>query len=432
MSIHLLLRCVLFFWIAGSVSVQQGTACSCEVDSGQPLHSDDSRPNIIVIVTDDQGYADVGFNGLKDFQTPSIDRIAHEGVRCTNAYVSFSVCSPSRAGLMTGRYQGRFGYTTNPTIDPSNPNAGIPLSETMMPETLQKAGYTTMAIGKWHLGTHVTLRPNRRGFDHFFGFLSGGHHYFPKKLTIDRLEDVPKTYQWYSTRLLENETPVTIDKYLTDALSDRAVQFVDEAKDKPFFLYLAYNAPHTPMQATKEYLDRVKHIEKPKRQKYAAMMLAVDDGIGRLLAKLEEKELDEKTIIFFLSDNGGATTNASDNTPLRGRKGSLFEGGLRVPFAVRWKGVIPEGRDFDPAISTLDIFSTVLALADAPAPEKELDGVNLLPHLTGKKTGDPHPVLMWRHLKKKAWAIRQGDYKLILNAEQESWQLLFNLKEDIG
>jgi len=246
----------------------------------RPVTQAIEQPNIILIVTDDQGYVDVGFNGSTEIPTPHIDRIATEGVRFDQGYVSYPVCGPSRAGFMTGRYQGRFGFTTNPTMNPAVPNAGVRLDEDMIPEVLKPQGYSTMAIGKWHLGIQPAYQPRNQGFDEFFGFLSGGHQYFPELLTLNSMQDViDNETSWYYMRLLDNGNRVDIDKYLTDALSDRAVDFVERKKDEPFFLYLAYNAPHTPYQATEKYLNRFPHIEDEKRRTYAAMISAVDDGV---------------------------------------------------------------------------------------------------------------------------------------------------------
>ncbi len=390
-------------------------------------------PNLIIVLTDDQGYADVGFNGCTDIPTPHLDRIANEGVRFTNGYVTYSVCGPSRAGLMTGRYQDRFGSSRNPTIDPSNASAGIPLSEKTLAEVLTTVGYTNMAVGKWHLGTHPTLQPLVRGFDEFFGFLSGGHRYFPEELTLEDLSECKKQYDWYRTKLLRNEKRVATKEYLTDELSNAAVDFIDRQKDKPFFLYLAYNAPHGPLQATDKYLDRFQHIDDMKRRTYAAMVSAVDDGVGKILAKLDEHNLSNDTLIVFLSDNGGPTkVNASSNAPLRGAKGSPFEGGIRVPFAMRWSGTIPSGMDYDLPVISMDIFATIVAQAGATvSKDRPLDGVDLLPFLTGAKPGPPHDKLFWRFLSKETLVIRRGDNKLIRSGS-DNLGSLFDLSNDIS
>ncbi|MEO1498784.1 MAG: sulfatase-like hydrolase/transferase [Planctomycetota bacterium] len=377
-----------------------------------------SSPNLIVIVTDDQGYADVGFNGCEDIPTPNIDCIAKEGVRCTNGYVTHSVCGPSRAALITGRYQCRFGASRNPTVDPSVPNNGVPISERNIAEMLRPRGYRCMAIGKWHLGTHPELRPLVRGFDEFFGFLTGGHNYFADQLTLEDLSEVNAPWAWYRTKLLRGRDRVETTGYLTDELSAAAVDFIDRSHKQPFFLYLAYNAPHSPLQATDKYLDRFPNITSTKRRTYAAMVSAVDDGVGLVLDKLSELGLDDRTLVFFLSDNGGATNNASSNDPLRGHKGSPFEGGVRVPYAVRWPGVLPAGVDYDLPVSSMDIAATIAAAAGVEVPaDKPLDGVDLVPYLTGQDASSPHASLYWRWYDKSRYAMRRGDEKLIAMAD---------------
>ena len=400
------------------------------------LNAQNNKPNIIVIMTDDMGYADVGFNGCKDIPTPNIDRIANEGIRFDEGYVSFPVCGPSRAGFLTGRYQDRFGFTTNPSIDPNNPIAGLPIEEETMAQVLKKANYNNAIIGKWHMGTNAVFHPLERGFDYFYGFLSGGHHYFPEKLTLNNLSEVKRKWQWYSTKIIENRAPVEIKEYLTDALSNAAVNFIDKQvkDDQQFMLYLAYNAPHTPLQANEKYLSRFPNIKDKKRKTYAAMVSAVDDGVGRVLDALKEQALDEDTIIVFLSDNGGARNNGSDNGPLRGLKGDLFEGGVRVPFAIRWKGVIPEGNSYKNPVSSLDIMATIVAQTNVKInPERPLDGVDLIPFLIGKNNGAPHEYLFWRKWEQNAMAIRHGNYKLVANKKQDQEPPeLFDLSTDIS
>jgi arylsulfatase A-like enzyme len=368
-------------------------------------------PNVIIILADDLGYADVGFNGCQDIPTPNIDRIAQNGVTFTNGYVTYPVCGPSRAGLITGRYQDRFGFGRNPLFAPKDSTQGVPTSEQMLSELLQPAGYTTMAIGKWHLGAHESLRPQNRGFDHFFGFLTGGHRYFPEEWTLQDISEVDAQFAAYRTKLLHDGQRVDETQYLTDALSREAVSFVEASREDPFFLYLAYNAPHTPMQATDEYLDRFAHIKNKKRRTYAAMVSAMDDGIGLVLDQLETSGIEENTLVFFLSDNGGPeANNGSDNGPLREGKGSLYEGGIRVPFAVQWPGTIPAGMTYDPAVSSLDIFAMAAAVSGAQ-PQNELDGVNLIPFLDGSQEGEPHQDLFWRKFDQGIQAMRLEDLK---------------------
>ncbi len=393
-------------------------------------------PNLVIILTDDQGYADVGFNGCTDIPTPHIDSIASSGVRFTNGYVSFPVCGPSRAGLLTGRYQDRFGFTTNPTIDPTNPDAGIPHEEENIAEVLNKAGYKSAIIGKWHMGAHPSNHPLERGFDHFFGFLSGGHNYFHDQLTLNDLSEVTRQWEWYRTRIMRDRERVDTDDYLTDELTDAATAYIDRqaTAGNPFLVYLAYNAPHTPLQATEKYLSRFPDIADEKRRTYAAMVSAVDDGVGRVLATLRRNGIEEKTLVVFLSDNGGPTTNASDNSPLRAHKSSLFEGGIRVPFAMQWKGTLPAGIDYDHPVISLDIMGTITALAGVEiSEERPLDGVNLIPFLTGQLDGKPHDQLFWRKWEQNAMAIRAGNAKLVSDGQrQKNNYSLFNLKDDVG
>lgn len=394
-----------------------------------------NKPNLIVIMTDDMGYADVGFNGCKDISTPNIDVIANEGIRFNEGYVSFPVCGPSRAGFLTGRYQDRFGFTTNPSIDPKNPIAGLPVEEETMAQVLRKADYNSAIIGKWHMGTNPVFHPLERGFDYFYGFLSGGHNYYPDELTLNDLSDVTSKWGWYKTKIIENRSKVETDDYLTDELSDAAVRYIKNqaGNDQHFMLYLAYNAPHTPLQATEKYLTRFPNINDKRRKTYAAMVSAVDDGVGRVLKVLKENNLDENTIVVFLSDNGGADNNASDNGPLRGRKGDLFEGGVRVPFAIRWKGVIPEGHTYEKPVSSLDIMATIVAQTNVKINnERPLDGVDLIPYLIGENQGEPHDYLFWRKWEQNAMAIRNGNYKLVSNKNlEQNRPELYNISNDI-
>jgi arylsulfatase A-like enzyme len=399
---------------------------------------DKDKPNLIVIMTDDMGYADVGFNGCKDIPTPNIDSIAYNGAHIVNGYVSFPVCGPSRAGFITGRYQDRFGFTTNPTIDPTNDIAGLPLDEKTIAEVLHKEGYKSAIVGKWHLGTHPNFHPLKRGFDYFYGFLSGGHNYFMNQLTIENLENVKSKWAWYKTKLRENHKTLEFEDYktdyLTDELSEAGLRFINKQAEnnQSFFLFLAYNAPHTPMHATEKYLSRFPDIEDKKRKTYAAMVSAVDDGVGNVLRTLKDNGIEENTLIVFLSDNGGAHNNASQNTPLRGTKGSVYEGGFRVPFAMQWKGVIPANTRYEESVSSLDIMASIVDILDIKTnPKKPLDGVNIIPYLTGKKKGAPHEYLFWRKWEQNAMAAINADYKLLKvkkNAETE----FYNLKKDVS
>jgi arylsulfatase A-like enzyme len=392
------------------------------------------KPNLIVILTDDQGYHDVGFNGCKDIPTPNLDSIASNGVRFSNGYVTFSVCSPSRAGLLTGRYQQRFGHERNPRFQPDNRLSGLPLTETTLADALGKVGYRSGIIGKWHLGAHPDLHPLKRGFNEFFGFLGGGLRYLPKELDLNEVAQAKDNEgNSYRLQVQRDYTPFKTTQYLTDELSDEAVRFVEKHKGEPFFLYVAYNAPHTPMQATEKYLSRFNDIKNPERRTYAAMVSAVDDGVGRLLAKLREVGIEEDTLVFFLSDNGGPTdANASDNSPLRGKKSDVWEGGWRVPFAAQWPGHLPKGKVYDQPVISLDIFATIAALANAAVdPRRPLDGVNLMPFLLGEKSGAPHDAIYLRMYDKGAFAVRSGEFKLVI-PQSGSEPQLFNLASDVG
>lgn len=389
-------------------------------------------PNIIVILTDDQGYHDVGFNGCTDIPTPHLDSIAQRGVRFSNGYVSYSVCSPSRAGLLTGRYQQRFGHERNPRWEPQNPRSGLPLTERTLADVLRPAGYRSGLIGKWHLGAHPDLHPLRRGFDEFFGMLGGGKRYFPEDLTLTDPLAAKNEGDTYRLKIERDGRTVDTTQYLTDEFSDEALRFVERHRAQPFFLYLAYNAPHAPLQAPEKYLSRFSGIKNQRRRTYAAMVSAVDDGVGRLLAKLRELELEQHTLVVFLSDNGGPTgDNASDNTPLRGAKGSPWEGGWRVPFAMQWPGHLPGGVVYDQPVISLDIFATAVALAGAQVdPARPLDGVNLLPYLTRQKSGAPHEAIYLRMHDRGAFAVRRGDLKLIIPTGQPPAQL-YDLAHDV-
>ena len=392
------------------------------------------KPNMIVIMCDDLGYADVGFNGCKDIPTPHIDSIARNGVRCTNGYVAYSVCGPSRAGFMTARYPQRFGFERNPQYQPQDPDMGLTREEKTIAELLRPAGYHSGIIGKWHLGAHIpTSHPMKRGFDEFYGHLGGGHVYFPEKLTIRRSQDAKGESESYRTWLMKNFEPVPPRKYLTDDFSDEAVSFVERNRDWPFFLFLSYNAPHTPLEATEKYLNRFSDIRDPKRKTYAAMMSAVDDGVGRVLKEVRRHGLEEKTIICFLSDNGGPTSkNASRNNPLRGDKGDAWEGGFRVPFALQWKGRLPQGADYPKPVSALDLGGTVVALSGAEFPEgKPLDGVNLIPYLTGENKGAPHEAIYLRQFDRNRFAVRQGNEKILIPWKGGKAQL-YDLGKDLG
>jgi len=308
---------------------------------------------------------------------------------------------------------------------------GLPLSEQTLPDALNQADYKSVAIGKWHMGAHPTQRPLKRGFSDFFGFLTGGHRYFPEEWTLKDEYEVKQQYEAYRTKLLRNDQRIEESEYLTDALSREAVHYIDKYKEEPFFIYLAYNAPHGPLQATEKYMDRFKHIENKKRKTYAAMVSAVDDGVGLVLDKLESLGIDDNTLVVFLSDNGGPEhVNASDNGPLRGKKGDLYEGGVRVPFAMCWPDKIPSGMLYEESVLSLDIFASIVAQNDGNIDLKNtLDGVNIIPYIRGEKKGNPHKTLFWRKFDAGEIAIRDGNNKYIHSSKKSE---LYDLGKDMG
>jgi arylsulfatase A-like enzyme len=382
------------------------------------------RPNIIVILADDLGYGDLGFQDSKDIPTPNLDQLARSGVRFTNAYVSHPFCSPTRAGLLTGRYQQRFGHENNPVYNPRDEVSGLPIEETTLPQVLAKAGYATGLVGKWHLGAAPKFHPMKRGFTEMFGFLGGGHDYFKAQL-----EGEPREYLIPIQRSGE---PVRESEYLTDAFSREAAAFVERHRARPFFLYLAYNTPHTPLQVSEKYLDRFRNVADLKRRSYAAMVSSLDDGVGKVMDALRRTQLESDTLVLFLSDNGGPpAANASNNGPLRAAKGTVYEGGVRVPFLARWKGKLKPGVYREPVIS-LDIFPTAAIAAGAdPAALTPLDGVDLLPHLNGESNRPPHESLFWRTGGGVSYAVRQGNWKLV-KASGSAAPELYDLASDVG
>jgi len=390
------------------------------------------KPNVIILLADDLGYADLSMHGSKQIKTPHIDSLAKNGTRFTSGYVSAPYCSPTRAGLLTGRYQQRFGHEFNPIVRSfGGDGSAFPLDQRTIADLMRQAGYVTSLIGKWHLGEADDYHPQARGFDEFFGFLTGMHSY---------IEANDKSHG----PLLRGKQKVELNGYMTDVFAKEATSFIERNKEKPFFLYLAFNAVHTPMHApeaaTKEFAD----VKDDTRRTYLAMTRKLDDAVGAVLAKLRELNLEEDTIILFLSDNGGPTTkfapNGALNTPLRGSKGDTWEGGIRVPFVIQWKGHVPAGKTCPLPVISLDILPTALAAAKVQPEKKaasQLDGVNLLPFVKGEKTGAPHDALYWRFGSQMA--IRKGDWVLVKPSmgtkEYENIAkvpMLFDLSKDIG
>lgn len=383
-----------------------------------------AQPNVLVIVTDDMGYGDLSCYGSLQIPTPNLDSLAKRGVRFTDAYVSSSVCSPSRAGIMTGRNGSRFGYEHNlhlaKNVTPEY--IGIPLNEKLLPEYLSELGYRTGLVGKWHLGESVEgHHPNNRGFDYFFGILSGSHPYWP----------TPGKHR------LERNGVAVIDigsPYLTDWFTDEAIEFT-KAKDsdgKPWFLFLSYNTPHSPLQAKEADLEKFSHITNVQRRKYCAMQSCMDENVGRIIKHLKDRNEFDNTVIVFLSDNGGSVeVSHAVNAPLRGGKGTFLEGGLRVPMILSWPKEI-SSQVYTKQVVATDILGTLVSAAGGVAPQSEktkiFDTVNLIPYLKGEFNDSlPHQTLFWR-MSLRASAVRDGDWKL-LRPNSEFPQLYF-LKDD--
>ncbi len=388
-----------------------------------------AQPNIILIFSDDAGYEDFGFQGSSVMKTPYLDSLAENGVRFTEGYVTDPTCGPSRAGLMTGRYQQKFGYQEINVVGYMSPNSkflgddmGLPLDQRTIADYLKERGYATAAYGKWHLGNADRFHPMKRGFDEFYGFRGGDRSFFaygPK----NRLPHHDKRMERGFGKF---EEPA---EYLTDMLGDEASDFIERNKKNPFFIYLAFNAPHTPMEATEEDLAQFPEL-KGKRKIYAAMTLAMDRATGKVLDTLKKHGLYENTIVVFTNDNGGPTDkNASVNWPLAGTKSNHLEGGLRVPFVISWPAKLPQGVDYSRPVSTMDLLPSFYAAAGGDASGlKNVDGQVIWPYVTGKMSGDPHESLFWK--KDVRAAMRQGDWKLIRFADRPAE--LYNIADDFS
>jgi len=380
------------------------------------LSSNAAQPNIVIFYADDLGWGELGCQGFtKDIPTPHIDSLAKNGLRFTNGYVAATYCSPSRAGLMTGRYPTRFGHEFNTVAN----TVGLRSDQTTIATRLKTLGYATIAVGKWHLGNQPENRPTKRGFDEFYGTLNNTPFFHPTNF-ID-------------SRISNDVREVTDDTfYTTDAYADRSLDWLEKNKNKPWFLYLPFNAQHAPLQAPKKYLERFPKITDEKRQLFAAMLASMDDAIGRVMGKIRALGQEENTLVFFISDNGGPTASTtSGNGPLRGFKMTTFEGGPRVPFIAQWKGKIPAGKTYDLPVMNLDVLPTaIIAAGGKTDPSWQLDGVDLMPYLTGKQTSRPHQTLYWRYGPQ--WAIRHGDLKLVVSKGGSGQPELYDLATDIG
>lgn len=395
----------------------------CFFVSGSLVKAQDKKPNFVLIVADDLGYADLGINGSKQIPTPHIDKLAIEGVNFTQGYVSAPVCSPSRAGLLTGKNQVTFGYDNNladnqPGFDPEY--LGLPVKQKTIATRLKSLGYVTGIVGKWHLGYEPQFHPLKRGFDEMWGYTGGGHNYFSSK-PDGKGYDAPIECNY--------KTPQEIT-YITDDKGDECVDFIKRHKNEPFYLYASFNAPHAPMHATEADLELFKHIKNEKRRKYCAMVYRLDVNVGRIMDAIKKEGLAENTLVVFISDNGGPTdSNASINAPLNGQKGILLEGGIRVPFIMNWPTKLPAAKTYENPVISLDFAATFYELAGGKASDEiEFDGVNLMPFLTEGKSTKPHESMNWRFTISAA--IRDGNWKLVRLPDR--LPMLYDLSKDIS
>ena len=444
-------------WLA--VAVWVGVVAG---DSARTVTADEAdatraqrRPNVVVIVADDLGYGETGMMGNREIPTPGIDALAASGIRCTSGYVTSSYCSPSRAGLMTGRYQSRFGYDMNPTGDRNlHPDAGLPETETTFVHRLADAGYATGLMGKWHLGSVAGKRPRDRGFREFFGFLHEGHFYVPgppyrNVLTMIRDRSLPPgervregdlirgnyapisepAYDAHNP-ILRGDREVTPAEYLTDVITDEAVDFIGRHADQEFCLVVSYGAVHSPMQARLDDLESLQWIRDDQRRIFAGMLVALDRGVGRITEALKGHGLHRQTLVVFFSDNGGPTAElTSSNAPLRDGKGSVYEGGLRIPMVWSLPGTLPARRVEDRPVLSLDIAATALDLAGLPRPP-ETDGRSLIGWVDAATRSPLHEEIYWRMPRGKA-AFRLGNWKIVRPGREAPIEL-YHLAGDPG
>ncbi|MFC2081068.1 sulfatase-like hydrolase/transferase [Bacteroidota bacterium] len=403
------------------------------------------KPNVIVILTDDQGYADVGYQGFpasEEVITPRLDELAKTGKIFQNGYVASATCGPSRASLLTGRSSSRFSVEDNGNLPGGD--TGPPQNEIIVPAIISEYGYVSAAFGKWHLGEREGMTPEDRGFDYYWGGRGGSGDYFFRRN--------PPPPCWDSEKSSD-------EAYMTDATTDEAIAFIERNLDKPFFAYIAYNAPHSPFETKRFLVERVVEqrpqfadaYERMKKETdkwngenydfgrfkgldldmeilrlvYISMLMRVDDGVGEIVQTLEKYDIRDNTLIFYLSDNGAALSRPNDlggvNLPLRSGKGSVYDGGVRVPFVMNWPGVIKPSWNADLVVSSMDIFTTTIELAGGQIPrDRIIDGVNLIPYVTGEKKGQPHEYLFFRRKVRNFWSIRKGDMKWVYNEKDKS------------
>lgn len=387
--------------------------CLANFTLKQACAQNSGKPNLLIFYSDDQGWGETGCYGNKEIPTPNIDALAANGVRFTQGYVAATYCSPSRAGLLTGKYPTRFGHEFNAVANKS----GLRLDQVTLANRLKDLGYATCCVGKWHLGNSEPYRPTQRGFDEFFGTLANTPFFHPRNFIDSRISNEVRE--------------VTDDSfYTTDAYAERSIDWLEKNKDKSWFLYLPFNAQHAPLEAPQKYLDRFPNITDEKRKLFAAMLSAQDDAIGRVMAKLRQMGQEENTLVFYIADNGGPTqATTSKNGGLRGFKMTTFEGGPRVPYISQWKGHWPAGKVYDFPVMNLDVVPTMLAATGNKIAESEkLDGVDLAPFITGQNSARPHETMYWRFGPQ--WAIRHGDLKLVVSRGGSGKPELYDLSKD--
>ncbi|NQU84439.1 MAG: sulfatase-like hydrolase/transferase [Mariniphaga sp.] len=388
-------------------------------------------PNVIIIYADDMGWGDVGYHGVDNILTPNIDKLAQSGIYFTQGYVSSSICSPSRCGLLTGVYQQRFSSGQNNRDN--DPHIALFRKQSQISEILKPAGYYSGIIGKWHLGEDETLRPNKRGWDEFYGFLGGSHSFFKATKKYTKNLDFRPIYR--------NNEIVDYEGYATEVFTAEAIDFLKrnhpEKTGNPFCLYVAYNAVHFPWEVPDKYIQRVSFIKNQNRRLFAGMVLAMDDGIGQIINALDEEGLSDNTIVIFISDNGsprGQLGDMSSTGPFRGWKGDCLEGGTRIPYIIKWPGQIEAGSKYDKPVINLDIVPTIASFIGLKNMEKyNFDGENILPYIKGEIDSEktPHENLFWK--RGNDWAIRNGDWKLVVEYQKDNRDpMLFNLSNDIG
>ncbi|WP_226996510.1 sulfatase [Thalassotalea crassostreae] len=407
----------LFMLLITAISFVNAKALAAEIEV--------DKPNFIIIIADDLGYGDLGYTGSKQIKTPHIDALAKSGVIVEQGYVSAPVCGPSRAGLMTGRNQVNFGFDNNnvkPGPQYNREYFGLPVTEQTIADRLAKQGYVNGMIGKWHLGDEEHFKAQNRGFDQVWTYPVGGHDYF-------RSEPDGEGYLSPLESNYKQPEPIT---YITDDTGNESVDFIKRNKDKPFFLYASFNAPHAPLQAPQEDIDLYKHIENKNRRIYAAMIHRLDINVGKIISELKANGVYDNTVVVFLSDNGGpghGLNSRTVNVPYRGSKGILLEGGIRVPFLISWPAQIKANSVYHKPVTALDLAPTFVALSGGKINKKDkIDGHNVFPYISGEKAGDPNHEMMWRFTVSAS--IRDGDWKLIRLPDR--LPLLYNVKNDLA